>query len=191
MLADNKPLNAISIYLNRIFNFSSILEKLAHTLKPGEQLNSGDSINHTVSVLLADDDIDDRELFENIVREIHANITVNTVEDGKELMSRLTESNGNLPDLLFLDLNMPGKSGKQCLQEIRANAGLKHLPVIIYSTSSHTRDIKDTYSMGANFYFIKDNSFSGALSNFRKVFAIDFENMKSPPDIGTYIPFYR
>lgn len=180
----------IDINFTTIFKFASLLEKLAQRiLKAGEQQEPGKSISPTVNLLLADDDIDDRELFIDIIKEIHPNIFVNTVADGAELMSLLTENNGNLPDLLFLDLNMPGKNGKQCLQEIRSNAVLKNLPVIIYSTSSRNQDIKDTYTIGANLYFRKPNTFTGALSNFRKVLAIDFENMESKQDIGSYTLF--
>jgi len=190
MILANKHMASLPINLTPIYRFASLLEKLAQRIgKTGEQQNPGKSISSTVNVLLADDDSDDRELFIDIVKEIHPNILVNTVADGAELMSLLTQKKDDLPDLLFLDLNMPGKNGKQCLLEIRANAVLKNLPVIIYSTSSHNQDIKDTYTIGANLYFRKPNSFSGALSNFRKVLAIDFENMQFQQDINSYTVF--
>ena len=81
---------------------------------------------------------------------------------------------------------MPGKGGKQCLREIRSDSGLKDLPVIIYSTSSLAQDITDTYSIGANLYFKKPNSFSGALTSMRKILAMDFENKLSQRDIESY-----
>lgn len=179
----------INIPLNPILKFASIMDKLAKVfIKTGEPASPGRTINSKVSVLLADDDIDDREFFEDIIKEIHPGISFQSVTDGNELMKTLA-NDGPLPDLIFLDLNMPGKNGKECLKEIRLDVRLKHLPIIIYSTSSLPQDITDTYSVGANLYFRKPSSFNGALISLRKVLAMDFENMVSQPDIGSYTVF--
>lgn len=190
MLAEIKKLHLVTIQLPTIFKFASVLQKLSDSITmAGQMTNNGQSINSNASILLADDDIDDREFFEDIIKEIHPNINFNSVADGNELMKVLTACNGILPDLLFLDLNMPGKNGKQCLEEIRSNTQLKNLPVIIYSTSSLAQDIADTYSIGANLYFRKPNSFRGALISLQKILAMDFENLAAKPDRGSYTIF--
>jgi CheY-like chemotaxis protein len=189
MLAHNKSLIPININLVPMLRFASILEKLANSITKPDNQASGKLASSKASILLADDDSDDRELFTDIVKEIHPGITVNTVADGDELMKSLAAKNEDLPDLLFLDLNMPGKNGKQCLSEIRSDDGLRDLPIIIYSTSSLAQDISDTYSIGADLYLKKSSSFSGALATMRKILNMDFENRQSQPDMGSYTMF--
>lgn len=69
------------------------------------------------------------------------------------------ENNETKFDLIFLDLNMPRKNGKECLSEIGKNRKLINTPVIIYSTSLNPVDIQETYGMGARFFLRKPNSF--------------------------------
>jgi len=108
-----------------------------------------------LQVLLADDDIDDRSVFETVLKELPMATLLETVGDGEELMIYLSENSGNLPDVLFLDLNMPKKKGSECLAEIKGNAKLKRLPVIMYSTAVYD-DIADRlYNNGAHYYFRK------------------------------------
>ena len=139
-----------------------------------------------ISIMLADDDNDDREFFEEIVTEIDSSIKVKVVESGEQLMKILTAKNASLPDMLFLDLNMPGKDGKQCLREIKSDPGLMHLPVIIYSTSALPGDIKDTHLNGANLYLRKPNTFNATLLLLQKVFLMDLENMLAHQDIKNF-----
>ncbi|HEU4496208.1 MAG TPA: response regulator, partial [Flavobacterium sp.] len=109
------------------------------------------------NVVLADDDADDRDLFVELLSQ--PNVNVNTVINGTELLDYLSKRTDDLPDCIFLDLNMPVLGGKECLQQIRATEKLKDIPVIIYSTSSNRKDIEDTFSMGANLYVVKANSY--------------------------------
>jgi CheY-like chemotaxis protein len=119
---------------------------------------NGTALSDTMSplhVLLADDDVDDRYFFEIILRAFPNPTQLATVEDGEKLMTYLTENSPRLPDVLFLDVNMPKKNGSECLSEIKSNAKLKNLPVIMYSTSVH-EDIADIlYKKGAHYYFRK------------------------------------
>src|SRR6478672_4937519 len=110
-----------------------------------------------LKILLADDDPDDRELFTEAA-ESH-DVSVESVPNGIELMQTLIHA-AALPDFILLDLNMPEKGGKECLHEIRQYNKFDSVPVIIYSTSSSKKDIEDTFSMGANLYITKPNSFS-------------------------------
>ena len=81
------------------------------------------------------------------------------VNDGVELMDYLNNPDTRLPNLVFLDLNMPRKSGMECLKEIRSNSKLKDLSIAIYSTSALQSDIEETFVKGANIYIKKPNDF--------------------------------
>jgi CheY-like chemotaxis protein len=106
-------------------------------------------------LLLADDDKDDRFFFTKALQELSIATRLTTVEDGEKLMEFLKSKNKALPDLLFLDLNMPRKNGSECLEEIKRTAKTKHLPVIIYSTSL-LDDVADIlYQNGAHYYIRK------------------------------------
>ena len=98
-----------------------------------------------LNILLADDDTDDRFFFKKVLNELSIAVQLTTVHNGEELMAYLLENSDQLPDLLFLDLNMPRKSGFECLSEINENEKLKVLPVVIFSTF-YSRDI--TYGQG-------------------------------------------
>lgn len=91
---------------------------------------------HVNTILLADDDEDDRILFRDALYEVRADLTLAEVENGSELMERLEDTHAAVPDVLFLDLNMPLKNGYQCISEIRAHENLQELPIVVFSTSS-------------------------------------------------------
>ncbi|MGB3725634.1 MAG: response regulator [Glaciecola sp.] len=110
-------------------------------------------------LLVADDDIDDQELIKDALLENHlAAEKVQWVNDGEELMNVLDNTN-KLPSLILLDLNMPRKDGRKALEEIKNNQQLKHIPVIIFSTSESIDDIKTCYNLGTNTYITKPHSY--------------------------------
>lgn len=111
-------------------------------------------------ILLADDDVDDQMLFQDAVDDINENIKIRTVYSGEQLMRLLTKPDAVLPDLIFLDLNMPMKNGHECLEEIRTNDKLKHIPVAIFSTSMNLGDVDKTLLNGANVYIRKPSNFN-------------------------------
>lgn len=113
-----------------------------------------------LSILLADDDEDDRLFFKDALEECRVKTMVETVNDGIELMNLLLEESTVLPHILFLDLNMPRKNGIECLEDIRKSDRLKHITIAIYSTSGAERDIEDTFVKGANVYIRKPNDFN-------------------------------
>ena len=88
-----------------------------------------------LNILLADDDIDDRFFFEKALKEIPIVTSLFIVKDGEELMDYLEVNATHLPDVLFLDLSMPRKSGFECLTEIKENTAMIKMPVIMFSTS--------------------------------------------------------
>lgn len=111
--------------------------------------------NLPLNILLADDDKDDRFFFAKALEALSVPTKLTTVNDGEKLMSYLEKNSDKLPDVLFLDLNMPRKNGSECLIEIKANKKLNDFPIIIYSTS-HNDDIADIlYRNGAYFYMKK------------------------------------
>ena len=81
------------------------------------------------------------------------------MNDGIELMEYLAKNGNDLPQLLFLDLNMPRKNGLECLKEIRSNRKLAEIAIAIYSTSLAEKDIEETFIKGANVYIKKPNDF--------------------------------
>lgn len=115
----------------------------------------------SLTIVLTDDDLDDQEIFSEALQQIDPEVQLLSFPDGEQLMHFLREPQPRLPDLIFLDLNMPVKNGKTCLAEIRAAAEIKDLPVAIYSTSSSRNHIVETQELGANWYISKPSSFSG------------------------------
>ena len=117
-----------------------------------------------IHVMLADDDEDDRFLFLEAFDELKIKTKVDTFNDGVFLMDYLNKDDAVIPQILFLDLNMPRKTGIECLKEIRNQSRFKDLAIAIYSTSSSEEDIEDTFVCGANVY-IKKPSDSNSLDN--------------------------
>lgn len=105
--------------------------------------------------MLADDDSDDRMFFEKAIKTLDLPTRVSFAEDGVELIDFLTENIDDLPDVVFLDLNMPRKKGDECLREIKRTPEMRDMPVIMYSTSQH-EDVADVlYECGAHYYVRK------------------------------------
>jgi CheY-like chemotaxis protein len=128
-----------------------------------------------LNILLADDDEDDRLFFKEAFDEIKIKTKVNTVNDGIELMKYLNNKDNVLPHILFLDLNMPLKSGLECLKEIRETKELKDLSVAIYSTSGAEEDIEKTFIKGANVYIKKPNDFATLKRVLSEVISINWQ----------------
>lgn len=110
---------------------------------------------HPVRILLADDDHDDRYLFNRELKTLPFNTQLSTAEDGEKLMHYLEENCKKLPDILFMDHNMPRKNGAECLAEIKAHPMLKTLPVIMYSTYVAEDLANQFFTTGAHFYIRK------------------------------------
>jgi len=104
------------------------------------------------TVILADDDFDDAELFQSVLSDVAPQIKFVHVEDGSDLL-RLTEK--LLPDAVFLDINMPRVDGWQCLKQLRESAIGERIPIFMYSTSSHSRDQQLSKDLGASGFITK------------------------------------
>lgn len=126
-------------------------------------------------IALADDDEDDRMFFEDAFEELKINTKVQTFKDGAELMEHLNLPDVQIPEILFLDLNMPKKSGLECLYEIKADERLKGMVVAIYSTSSSEEHIEETFVNGANVYIKKPNDFNDLKKVLSEVVTINWQ----------------
>ena len=111
-------------------------------------------------ITLADDDEDDRNFFNDAISDLKISNKLTIFKNGQDLMDYLEHPDTVLPDILFLDLNMPCKTGNECLKDIRANPKFKDISIAIYSTSSSDKDIEETFVGGANIYIKKPNDFS-------------------------------
>lgn len=110
-------------------------------------------------ILLAEDDEDDLEIFREIVLEVPSNVQLQVVSNGLQLMKTL-QLMPRLPDVIFLDLNMPFKNGLQCLKEIREREEWKSLTIIVLTTSSNPEQINRAKELGADNYLVKFTSFN-------------------------------
>lgn len=113
-----------------------------------------------ISLLLADDDTDDCIFFKEALEELPVIFTLTTVKDGVQLMEHLGRESAELPDILFLDLNMPRKTGIECLAEIKMDEQLKQLPIVVFSTSLDMNVVKQLQQDGAQYYIRKPGEFS-------------------------------
>jgi len=116
-------------------------------------------------ILLADDDRADHMLFEKAFKELNEPPNITIVNDGEDLIKYLTKHSEQLPDIIFLDLNMPRKNGFESLVEIREIEKLKDLPIVIFSTSFPQDKnyelgmISNLFKLGANVFIRKPNNF--------------------------------
>ena len=104
--------------------------------------------------LLVDDDADDTSIFKEVLEDVNPSIEFTFASDGREALQSL-QKNTFLPDLIFLDLNMPRMGGKECLSAIKKDEKLQQIPVIMYTTSSQSKDIEETMQKGAICFITK------------------------------------
>lgn len=109
--------------------------------------------------LLADDDRDDAELFEEALTVINPPVGFYHVSDGQAVFKYLSNDSNPKPDVIFLDLNMPEMSGWQCLAKLKNDIYFKEIPVIMYSTSTNPRDKEIAVELGALGFVTKPNDF--------------------------------
>ncbi|MCP9768117.1 response regulator [Lacihabitans sp. LS3-19] len=124
------------------------------------------------NILLAEDDRDDSMFFEIALKELYIDSSLIVAIDGAQLMDTLEKTVPPPPSVIFLDLNMPKKSGFECLAEIRNSTKFKDIPVIIFSTSSSPQNIEKTYDLGANFYICKPRKFENLKKAILKIISL-------------------
>ena len=142
-----------------------------------------------ITILLADDDPDDRQLTRDAFAENRLANVLNTVDDGEELLEYLQrrgryadQRNEPLPGLILLDLNMPRKDGREALKEIKADLNLRRIPIVVLTTSKAEEDILRTYDLGVNSYITKPVTFKSLVELIKLLGRYWFEVVELPPD---------
>jgi CheY-like chemotaxis protein len=125
-------------------------------------------------VLMAEDDDEDFLIFSLAIKELAFTVVLTRAENGDILFKLLDEKN---PDILFLDLLMPCKDGRQCLKEIRANKKYDSLPIIMYSSLNDLKDIEFCYREGSNLYAIKPHTLTELKTILERIFSIDWKKL--------------
>ncbi|HMG92585.1 MAG TPA: response regulator [Chryseolinea sp.] len=112
-----------------------------------------------IKILLIDDDSDDRALFREALEEVSPETICVTEADPKKALKDLLDLSAQLPTVIFVDINMPRISGWDCLNELKANSTTKEIPIVMYSTSSHERDVEKASTLGAACLLTKPEDF--------------------------------
>jgi len=138
-----------------------------------------------ITILMADDDPDDRLLVREAFEENSLLNNLETVEDGEELMDFLQrrgkyEETTVSPGLILLDLNMPKKSGLEALKEIKADPRLRRLPVVILTTSKSEEDIVRSYDLGVNSFIVKPVTFDALVDLVKELDRYWFQIVELP-----------
>ncbi len=141
-----------------------------------------------ISILLADDDPDDRKLTRDAFSENRLANVLDCVEDGEELMDYLRRrgrhahlKDAPLPGLILLDLNMPRKDGREALREIKADPELRRIPIVVLTTSKAEEDILRSYDLGVNSYVTKPVTFKSLVDLVKVLGQYWFEVVELPP----------
>lgn len=122
-----------------------------------------------ITILMADDDEDDRELARDALREARVANPLRFVVDGQDLIDYLRRegeygrpgADAPRPGIILLDLNMPKKNGREALAEIKADEALRRIPIVVLTTSKDEQDVLTTYDLGANSFITKPVTFAG------------------------------
>ena len=145
------------------------------------------SAQRPITILMADDDAEDRMLAQEALKQARLSNDLHFVEDGEELMDYLRhrnsysdESTSPRPGLILLDLNMPKMDGREALGEIRSDPDLRLIPVVVLTTSKAEEDILRTYDLGASSFINKPVAFEGLLDVMKTLQKYWFEIVELP-----------
>ena len=127
------------------------------------------------SIILTDDDEDDRDIFRSALQSIQSEVELHTFADGEELRAYLCGDHPTLPQLVFLDINMPRLNGFDCLAMLRELHPPQELPVVIYTTSNDRADQEKAARLGANLYARKPSDYNELKNLINRVLAIDWQ----------------
>jgi CheY-like chemotaxis protein len=142
-----------------------------------------------ITILMADDDADDRRLTKEALEESRLVNDLRFVENGEELMDYLkgagkfTDSSDRpRPGLILLDLNMPRKDGRSALKELKSDPELRQIPVVVLTTSKADEDVFRSYDLGVNSYIVKPVTFEALVDILQTLEKYWFEIVELPPD---------
>lgn len=124
-------------------------------------------MNTVKSLLLVEDDPDDQDLFEMALQEVDGSVSLTKAFDGLDALAKLKEMQGLMPDLIVLDINMPRMNGREFLEAIKSDHAFREIPVVLYSTTSESKYVKDIVAMGAKSFFKKPDTFTNLCAELR------------------------
>ena len=136
-----------------------------------------------LKILLVDDDSDEFDLFTSAIKSLNSDadlIYANKCDDLSGIIKN------QKPDIVFMDINMPGFDGIECLKTLRLEKGIESLPIIMYSTSKNQRKIEESYQHKANLYVVKPYSYQGLVKALEKVLIIDW-NLKPVIPLSNFV----
>jgi CheY-like chemotaxis protein len=122
------------------------------------------------SIFLIDDDEDERWLFAEALARTVPGVICTSASNGQDALDYLSNSQRAIPDLVLMDLHMPGMDGKMCLAEIKKIQRIKNIPVIVYSTSNYPKDRDETLKLGATDFIIKPRDYNSLCSLLLSIF---------------------
>ena len=126
----------------------------------------------TLNLMLADDDDDDCLFFREALNELSTRAQLTVLPDGEKLMEQLSDPSKPLPDLLFLDLNMPRKGGFECIVEIKRQPRLVQIPVVILSTWFEKEMADRLYEIGVQSCLLKPASYAELKQTIRQALTL-------------------
>ena len=138
--------------------------------------------------LIIDDDPDDREFFREALSQVFPSALCREAIDGIAALAKLRTVSEQLPDYIFLDLNMPRKDGREALKEIRAHQELRRVPVVVFTTSRADTDIDKVYELGANSFVTKPAGFDALVATVTQLTGYWFGTVELPVLRGTSTP---
>jgi CheY-like chemotaxis protein len=140
--------------------------------------------NQATKVLIGEDDDDDYLIFSLALEETSYKVLLTRATDGKMVLSQLELE---MPDILFLDLNLPAIEGRQCLKEIRANRKYDALPIIIYTSYDDLTSIDYCYREGSNLYVLKPSTVGDLKHILDRILSIDWNRIKYFPPKSDFV----
>jgi CheY-like chemotaxis protein len=137
-----------------------------------------------LTILLVEDDHDDQFFFKEALKSLDQSIPL-TITSGA--LEALDHMNIAIPSIIFLDINMPGLSGKDCLKKIRSNPDYDHVVIIMFTTSSSEEDIEDCFESGAHLYVIKPLSQVENVNILKRILYLHLEDQITQPTRQTFV----
>lgn len=151
-------------------------------------MSSRPNSQQPITILIADDDPDDRLMAREALMQSHHLNRIFFVEDGEELLDYLysrgkySDQDNPRPDLILLDLNMPKKNGVEALREIKSDQEMRHLPIVILTTSKEEEDIYRSYDLGVNSFITKPVTYEALVNTMKILGKYWFEVVQLPPE---------
>jgi CheY-like chemotaxis protein len=149
-------------------------------------MSQPDAPHRPLTILLADDDEEDRELARDALQNSRLANEMKFVHDGQDLLDylrhegRWTQEDAPRPGIILLDLNMPKKDGREALQEIKADESLRRIPVVVLTTSKDEADVLSTYDLGVSSFITKPVTFGGLVDVMKTWTQYWFEIVELP-----------